>query len=178
MYKTKYTVIAAAVILAVVFSLYIAFGRGTAAKELRNGIGHSLDEDFKIKESLGQIFLVKNGNETTEASSNVTVDGFYPPAVGKKSYETFAGEPVMTVNAVKFAGVYAVCDGQIEDADEKRISLRHSDGKKSIYIGVCATVKKGDTVRRGEPIGYAWGKINYRIYSACVAVDPKQYFGQ
>lgn len=157
--------------------VYISFGKGAAAKELRGGIKQSLDEDFKIKESLGQIFLVKSGDETTEASSNVTVEGLYMPAVGEKCYETFAGEPVMTVDAVKFAGVYAVSDGIIEDADETRISLRHSDGKKSVYTGAFATVKKGDKVVKGDSIGYAEGKISYRLYSSCVAVDPKEYFG-
>ena len=166
MYKTKYTVITAIILLFVFACVYVALGKGTAAKELRSG----------IKQSLGQIFLVKKDGETKEASSNVTVEGLYSPATGEKCFETFAGEPVMTVNAVKFAGVYAVSDGIIEDAGETRISLRHSDGKKSVYTGVRATVQKGDSVKKGDSIGYAEGKISYRLYSSCIAVDPQQYF--
>lgn len=176
MYKTKYTVITAIILLFVFACVYVALGKGTAAKELRSGIKQSLEEDFKIKESLGQIFLVKKDGEIKEASSNVTVEGLYSPATGEKCFETFAGEPVMTVNAVKFAGVYAVSDGIIEDAGETRISLRHSDGKKSVYTGVRATVQKGDSVKKGDSIGYAEGKISYRLYSSCIAVDPQQYF--
>lgn len=174
MYKTKYTVITAIVLLFVMFFTYAAFGKGS--EELRKGIKQSLDEDFKIKESLGQIFLVKNGTDTKEASSSVTVDGLYCPALGEKSFEAFAGEPSMTVNSCKFAGVYAVSDGTVEAADENRISLRHSDGIKSVYTGVCASVKKGDSVKRGESVGYAQGKITYRLYSSCTALDPQDYF--
>ena len=51
---------AIAVILLILFAaLYIAFGKGVAAQRLRQGISMSLEEDFKIKESLGQVFLVQ-----------------------------------------------------------------------------------------------------------------------
>ena len=173
---TKRTAAIAVILLLLFAALYIAFGKGTAAQRLRQEISMSIEEDFKIKESLGQVFLVQ-GEETSQEvnGSNVTVTGLIRPADGYLHKVDAVTETYLEIECDRFNGVYAVADGQIESCDGNRITLRHNDGKLSVYTGCGSLTGEGKQVRQGDVIGYVDGLLTYRLYENCVALNPMDY---
>lgn len=168
---------AIAVILLILFAaLYIAFGKGVEAQRLRQGISMSLEEDFKIKESLGQVFLVQGEEGSQEVNSgNVSVTGLIRPADGYIHEVSAANEAYLEVECGRFNGVYAVADGKVESCENGRITLRHSDGKLSVYSGCGSLTGQGKQVKQGDVIGYVDGLLTYRLYENCVALNPMDY---
>ena len=67
-----------------IFALFVIFSDNAGALKIKNAIVFSLEEDFKIKESLGQLFLVEQQEDSVSASTNVNVSAFISPsATGK-----------------------------------------------------------------------------------------------
>ncbi len=156
-------------------ALFITFGKSSIARTLREGIEMSLDEDFKIKESLGQVFLMQNDGDSVSVSGNVTVSHMIMPVKGEAETVTDMGEYCMNIKCKKFAGVCAVTDGTVEHCDGESISLRHRDGKKSVYKGVGALCKEGQDVLQGDIIGYAKTDVCFKLYENCISLDPSEY---
>lgn len=172
----KRTAVIAVLLLVLFAGLYIAFGKGIAAQRLRQGISMSLEEDFKIKESLGQVFFVQGEKDSQEVNGgNVSVTGLVRPADGYLHEVNAANEAYLEVECGRFNGVYAVAGGTIESCENGRITLRHSDGKLSVYSGCGSLTGQGKKVRQGEVIGYADGLLTYRLYENCVALNPMDY---
>lgn len=145
------------------------------SETLKKGIEISLQEDFKIKESLGQIFLIDNENKDITVSSLITVTSISLPCQGEIEQQEILGEKSIVVHCKKFESVCATADGVIESCENDKMTLRHNDGKLSYYYGAVCLLKKGDKVEKGESIGYAKGNVTYKLYENCVALNPMEY---
>lgn len=157
-------------------ALYIAFGTDKPAQTLREGISMSLDEDFKIKESLGKILLVEDKNESVAVSGNVEILTMAYPVNGEMSKKENMGEECLVFDCRKFSGVRAVADGTVEKCEKDKITLRHGDGKLSVYTGVGCLCREGQNVSKGDIVGYAKEDVVYRLYDKCNSIDPSIYF--
>lgn len=153
--------------------IFIAFDKN--AETIRNGIKISLQEDFKIKETLGQVFFLDKDEEDISVSSNITVTSFSMPCKGEISKKEILGEPCIVIYCDEFESVLATANGVIENCGDDKISIRHDDGKLSNYFGAVCILPKGKRVSKGENIGYAKSEITYRLYENCVALDPLDY---
>lgn len=159
-----------------IFALFVIFSDNAGALKIKNAIVFSLEEDFKIKESLGQLFLVEQQEDSVSASTNVNVSAFISPsATGKINSKNVLGRPQIEIECEKYSSILATGDGTIETVKENKITLRHSDGKLSVYNNVSSLVKAGDTVKKGDSIGYALGNVEYKLYENCIALDPMEY---
>ncbi len=176
MYKRKITAIIALMLLIVGFVGYIWHGKGTFAVELRNGITESLEEDFKIKESLGQVFFANNEENSVTASANVTVTSLTVPAKGEYVFCDEMGESTVRVYAKKYSNVVACGDGTVESVEKDRITLRLKDGKLAVYGGVGALKKENDEVKCGETVGYARDNVELSLYENCVLLNAREFF--
>lgn len=177
MYSTKITVATAILLLCITATAFIMFSKSNSAQEIRYGISQSIDEDFKIKESLGQVFFVENSEDTQSVSANITVQGKVLPANGEIIFNTVNGEKIAVINCEKYSNIYAVENGNIENAEKGTVTIRHNDGSKSVYTGVRLNKKKGDTVFKGEKIGYSIKEIEFKMYGrACTVIDLEEYF--
>lgn len=145
------------------------------AELLKNGIEISLQEDFKIKETLGQVFFLDNEKEDTPVSSSVEITSISLPCSGEIEQKEILGEKCIVIHSEKFESVNATNDGIIENIENDKITIRHNDGKLSHYYGTVCLMKKGDSVRKGESIGYAKGNVTFKLYENCVALDPMEY---
>lgn len=156
-----------------VLSIYIVFDKN--AETLRNGIEISLQEDFKIKESLGQVFFLQKDEDAHTVSSNVAVTSMKIPCEGEISQKELFGEVCIVICCDEFASVCATENGVIESCGDGRITLRHDDGKLSTYFGAVCLLSKGQRVLKGENIGFAQSEITYKLYENCVALNPLDY---
>ncbi len=172
---TKRALFIGIALLMIFSALFITFGNSDIARTLRSGIEMSLDEDFKIKESLGQLFLMQNDGDAISVSGNVTVSHLIMPVAGEVNADTDMGEYCLNIKCRKFAGVCAVADGIIERCEKEAVAIRHSDGKKSVYKGIGALCKEGQEVLQGDIIGYAKSNVCYKLYENCIALDPSLY---
>ncbi len=142
---------------------------------LKNGIQISLQEDFKIKESLGKVFFLDNESGEITASSSVSVTSISLPCSGEIEQKEILGEKCIVIYSKKFESVCATADGVIESAENDKITIRHSDGKLSHYYGAVCLLKKDEKVKKGESIGYANGNVTYKLYENCIALNPLEY---
>lgn len=152
---------------------YVVFGKN--AEVLRKGIEISLEEDFKIKESLGKVFFLDKNDETQTVSSQVEITTMEIPCNVEFRQKEILGEKCIVFHCTKYESVNATADGVIEYCENSKISLRHSDGKLSTFYGVVCLLKQGDKVALGENIGYAEGEVTYKLYENCIALDPLEY---
>ncbi len=177
MYSTKITVATGVLLLFITATVYIAFSKSESAQEIRYGISQSIDEDFKIKESLGQVFFVKSEENVQQVSSNVSIQGKILPVEGEISYKLENGEKIALFNCEKYSDVFAVESGTLEKWEKGRITLRHSNGSKSVYTGVHSIKKTGEKVYGGEKIGYAIKQVGFKAYGrCCTVIDTEEYF--
>jgi hypothetical protein len=173
MSKRKSIIIACVLLLTV---LTVVILKGEAGAKLKEAVAYSLQEDFKIKESLGQIFLVEKDKESVSVSGTTTVTSLEKPVDAIFTVDRSLGEPVYEFECEKYVGIKATEDGAIESADGNRVTLRHNDGKLSVYYNAVSYYRVGDKVKKGESIGYANGNLNYKLYENCIALDPGEYF--
>lgn len=165
-----------ALLVMCIFALFVVFSDSSGAKKIKNAIMVSLEEDFKIKESLGQIFLVEKEEDSVSASTNITVSALISPsATGKITLEQVLGQPQINIECEKYSSILATGDGTIETVKDNKITLRHNDGKLSVYNNVSSLVKIGDRVKMGESIGYALGTVEFKLYENCIALDPMEF---
>lgn len=177
MYSTKITVATGILLLFITATVYIVFSKSSSAQEIRYGISQSIDEDFKIKESLGQVFFVKSEENAQQVSSNVTVQGKILPAEGEISYKVENGEKIAVFKCEKYSDVFAVESGNLEKSENGRVTVRHEDGSKSVYTGVHLIKKEGEKVCIGEKIGYAIKQVEFKAYGrGCKVIDVEEYF--
>ncbi len=171
--QTKRTVIIGAVLLtAMLIVTAVLFYNREALSE---AMAVSLQEDFKIKESLGQVFFLEETGRSETVSSSVTVTSMAMPCDGEITLTEILGEKSIIIDSMKYQSVYATQDGVIESCDNNKITLRHNDGKLSSYFGVGSLCSIGDKVEKGESIGYAKGEISYKLYENCIALDPLEF---
>lgn len=173
----KRTIVIALFLLTAVFAVFVVFSSTKTAQALRDGVKMSLEEDFKIKESLGKVFFVQNKDDSQEVSGTVNVVRFAAPATGRCE-SLNDGEPFFRYENGRYNGIYAVNDGIIESCENEKITIRHKDGKLSVYYGCTALVKKGSSVKKGEVIGYSGETMEYKLYQNCVALDPAIYIDE
>ncbi len=159
------------------FVLYISFGKGAFATEFKKGIAFSLEEDFKIKESLGQVFFM-DSSEDIAASGSVSITKLIAPADCEMRAEAVFGETVIVLDCNEFSELMAVADGVIEVCEKDRFTLRHNDGKLSVYSGATGLYRIGDRVKQGTVIGYTNGEAYYKLYENCIAVNPFEYMSR
>ena len=145
------------------------------AEFFKNGIEISLQEDFKIKETLGQVFFLDKEKEDIKVSSSVQITSISLPCKGEIEQKEILGEKCIVIHSKKFESVKASNDGIIETVGNDRIAIRHYDGKLSHYYGAVCLLKKGESVKKGESIGYAKGNITFKLYENCVALNPMEY---
>ncbi len=167
-FKKSYIFIA--LILIIIF--VILLNNGAMLKE---GIKVSLQEDFKIKESLGQLFFLEKTQEDASVSGNVNVTSLAMPCNGVVSQGEILGDKCITISTDMFEGVYATADGVIENAGNNKISIRHYDGKLSSYYGATCLLKQGEKVAKGDVIGYSKGDLIFKLYENCTCIDPMEY---
>lgn len=130
---------------------------------VKQAVRYSLAEDFRIKESLGKLFLVeKAGPEATTVASAAVAQAAYRKENGALVYACRQNE-----------AVYAVSGGTVETVSQTAVTLRHGDGALSRYSGVGALCRAGEQVERGDVIGYALGEVTYRKYLHCRPVEPE-----
>ncbi len=170
----KRKIIIVCLIGAIILSV-IVFKSGTGIK-LKEAINYSLQEDFKIKESLGQIFLIEDEGESTSVSGDILVSSINKPVDAVYSVNRTYGEVQYVFECERYVSIKATADGKIEGADGEKVTLRHSDGKLSVYYNATCYLRQGDQVKKGECIGYANGNITYKLYDNCVALDAGEYF--
>jgi len=170
------TAIIGAILLIIMLTLYIIFGSGTGAQAIRNGITQSVEEDFKIKESLGQLFFAEGKADAKAVSGQIQIASLCMPVQCDYELNEAYGQKNVTFHCKRLSRIVAVCDGTVEACEENMLCLRHSDGKKSVYSGIGLLVKEGQSVSAGEIIGYAEGTLSYSLYESCVALNPLDYF--
>jgi hypothetical protein len=173
MLKRKIIIIACVFLFLTLIVFVVESGFGGKIKE---AMAYSIQEDFKIKESLGQIFLIEKNTESVNVSGTTAVTSLERPVDGVFCVNRSLGEPVYEFDCEKYVGIKATADGKIECAEDDRITLRHNDGKLSVYYNAVSYLRVGDTVKKGESIGYANGNLNYKLYENCIALDPGEYF--
>ena len=164
-----------AVFLIVALVIGAVFVIGNNAEFFKNGIEISLQEDFKIKETLGQVFFIDKDKDDTTVSSSVEITSISLPCSGEIEQKEILGEKCIVIHSKKFESVCASNDGIIENAENDKITIRHNDGKLSHYYGAVCLLKKGDIVKKGESIGYAKGNVTFKLYENCVALNPMEY---
>lgn len=162
-------------VLAGVLVLAVLLGIGKTADGLRQGIAESLREDFRIKESLGQLFLMEREKPAAPASGQAEMTALIRPAQGETEAITVCGDPCWYITCGRFNAVCAVADGVIETVGEGRVTLRHTDGKLSVYQFVTPLCAAGQRVLAGETVGYVEETLCYRLLENCVALDPADY---
>ena len=161
--------------LVLMSALAILLGTGRTAGALRQGIAESLREDFRIKESLGQLFLMEHEKTSAQVSGEATVMTLKRPAEGTTEAITVCGDPCWYITCGRFNAVCAVADGVIETVGDGRLTLRHTDGKLSVYQFVSPLCAQGQRVYAGETVGYVEETLCYRLLENCVALDPADY---
>ncbi len=173
MKKQKFIWIISLVIL-VFIVCFVAFSENKSAVSVRKAISISLEEDFKIKESLGKVFFAAKDEDSVSASTMVDIISLGSP--GEECVlENILGEPCLKINSGKYSSVWATEDGVIESVSENRMTLRHYDGKLSEYKNVCAIKKEGEKVYKGDSIGYITGDAIYKLYENCKTLNPGDY---
>ncbi len=155
------------------FSTFILFNK--KGETLKKGIEISLQEDFKIKETLGQVFFLDEEDKDTTVSSSVNITSMTMPCSGEFSLKEILGEKCIVIYCNAFESVCATADGKIESNENGKITIRHPDGKLSSYYGVTCLLKCGEPVKKGDTVGYAKGEMTYKLYENCVALDPLEY---
>lgn len=162
----------AMVLLTVVFGAFVAFSNSKTASALRNGIQMSIEEDFKIKDSLGKIFFVDAQEESQAVSGNATVVSYFLPmdAVWEKNGEQIEFYPQ------NYQGVVAVKDGFIEEITDESVIIRHEDGSISKYLSCKPLCKENEQVSGGQTIGYASEKMVFCHFKDGKTVDLSGYF--
>lgn len=162
----------AMVLLTVVFGAFVAFSSNKTASALRNGIQMSIEEDFKIKDSLGKIFFVDAQEDSQAVSGNATVVSYFLPmdAEWKKSGEQIEFYPQ------NYQGVVAVKDGFIEEITNESVTIRHEDGSISKYLLCKPLCKQNERVSGGQTIGYASEKMVFCHIKDGNNVDLSGYF--
>ncbi len=174
--KNKTILGVATLILLCVLVLFVIFSDNHSAKKIKNAISVSLNEDFKIKESLGKVFFVEQEEDSVSASTSVTVTAFCSPSsTGTIQREVDSGQPMIKILCDKYSSIVATQDGVIESVSDNRITLRHYDGKLSEYKNVGSIVKKGEKVNMGDSIGYAKATVEYKLYKNLIPLDPTEY---
>ncbi len=159
-----------------IIAVFVIFSDSRGAEKIKSAIEMSLEEDFKIKESLGKVFFVEKQDESVSASTSVTITSLISPsATGLINSKTVLGQPLIEIDCQKYSSILATGDGIIESIKENKITLRHNDGKLSVYSNVSSLVKTGEKVKMGDSIGYALGKVEYTLYSNCIQLDPMEY---
>ncbi len=156
----------------IVVWLIILFGK---SETVRNGVEISLQEDFKIKETLGQVFFLEKDEKDKAVSSNITVTSMSMPCKGEIFKTDVLGETCIIIYCDEFENICATADGVIENCENGKITLRHDDGKLSSYYGAVCLLRKGERVFKGDNIGYAKSEITYKLYENCIALDPLEY---
>ena len=158
----------------ILLAFFIAFSKSDGAQNIRDAVEFSLEEDFKIKESLGKVFLVQNEEDSVSASTDITVSSFLKPSENYMlGFEL--GEPCLKIVCDKYASIQATGDGVVESVTKTRVTIRHYDGKLSEYKNVCALLKEGEKVLAGDSVGYSLGESSYKLYENCIALNPKEY---
>lgn len=161
-------------VILILIAFFVAFSKSESAKKVRSAVEFSLEEDFKIKESLGKVFFVEKEQDSVNASTNITVSSLCLPS-DNCVLESSLGEPCLKIICNKYASVVATGDGVIESVSENRVTIRHYDGKLSEYKNVCAILKKGEKVNKGDSIGYSTGDTVYKLYENCKPLNPEDY---
>ena len=177
MYNSKITVISGAVILALIVLAAIVLGNGKGISLIKYGVAQSIEEDFKIKESLGKLFFAQKDDESVQASGSVTISSFTSPVKnGEFTLMETAGDKYLEIRVKRFSVLVASAEGYVEALDGDRAVVRHPDGKKSVYQGVKPLVRLGDKVEKGESLCYAVSdKVVFRLYEDMAALDPFEY---
>lgn len=161
-------------IIIILVAFFVAFSKSESAKKVRNAIEFSLEEDFKIKESLGKVFFAQKEEDSVSASTDITVSSLSLPS--ENCVLDFSlGEPYLKIVCSKYSSVVATGDGVIESVSQNRVTIRHYDGKLSEYKNVCAILKKGEKVNKGDSIGYSLGDSVYKLYENCEPLNPEDY---
>ncbi|MBR2860957.1 MAG: hypothetical protein IKB86_03875 [Clostridia bacterium] len=166
----------ALVLLTAFIGLYVAFGSGEFAQNVKYAVEMSLEEDFKIKESLGQVFLAQKNQDSQQVSGSATVLTLKRPMEIEPELIDYLGDKALKFNCEKYAAVSSSGAGKIETVENNRITVRHYDGKLSIYSNVGSLVRAGDTVEQGECIGFAKEDVIFRLSENCVFLNPLDYF--
>lgn len=172
MLKNKRAVGAIVLAFFVLCGCFFAFSPYKTAVKLREGVRLGIEDDFKIRESIGKVFLI---DAEVPVSGGVSVESLILPVNADFKEQTVLGDKVICFETERLAPVFAVADGKIENITDEKITLRHNDGMLSVYNGAGCLLSKGATVKRGEHIAYSEGKITYKLYDNCVAVDPLLY---
>lgn len=164
----------AVLLLLAAFAAYAVWGKGTLPQTIRQGVRSSLEEDFRIKESLGELFFAQKKQDSVATNAQTAIVSLLTPAQGEmRATEESTG----AVFACKrFSAVLATADGVIESVDDTRLTLRHADGKLSVYQNVGTLWQAGKNVKRGDTVGYATGEVIFRLYVGGVPLDPRPYF--
>lgn len=163
----------AMILLTVVFGAYVAFSDAKTATALRDGIQMSIEEDFKIKDSLGKVFFVEAQEEDSkQVSAGVTVNAFVKPidASWQKSGEAIEFYPQ------KYQSVCAIAKGEVLLAQGESIKIKHSDGTISTYLSCKPLCKVGETVFSGKTIGYASEKMTLMVEKDGKKIDLSAFF--
>ena len=155
------------------FFAFVLFNKN--GETLKKGIEISLQEDFKIKETLGQVFFLDEEDKDTTVSSSVNITSMSMPCSGEFSLKEVLGEKCIVIYCDSFENVCATANGKIESNENDKVTIRHPDGKLSSYYGVTCLLKNGEAVKKGDTVGYTKGKIVYKLYENCVALDPLEY---
>lgn len=162
----------AIILITVVFGAFVAFSSSKTATALRNGIQLSLEEDFKIKDSLGKVFFVDAEDDSQAASSNAVVNSYILPmdATWEKIDKNIEFYPQ------GYQSVFAVLDGYIEEISDESVKIKHTNGSLSEYFACRPLCKVGQNVCAGETIGYANEKMVFCFSQNGENIDLSDYF--
>ena len=161
-------------VILLLIAFFVVFSQNETAKKVRNAISFSLEEDFKIKESLGKVFFVEKEEDSVNVSANITVSTLSLPSENC-SLDFYLGQPYLKIECSKYSSIVATGDGIIESISNNRVTIRHYDGKLSEYKNVCAILKTGEKVIKGDSIGYSIGNSTYKLYENCKTLNPEDY---
>lgn len=107
---------------------------------------------FNSPDEVGQVFWARAiGN--TYSQTAAWESGLVPPSEYVPDDFEFVGE--FDILAKNGSAVYAVGDGEVlTPANNSFVIIQHEDGIYTLSEGLISTVKKGDTVKAGDVIGY------------------------
>lgn len=162
----------AMILITVVFGAFIAFSDSKTATALRNGIQLSLEEDFKIKDSLGKVFFVEEQSDSQAVSGNASVITYLLPmdAAWEKTNSAIEFYPQ------GYQSVFAVLDGCVEEITSDCVKIKHSNGSISEYVDCKPLCKIGQNISAGETIGYASEKMIFCFSQNGENIDLSGYF--
>lgn len=154
------------------FGVFVAFSDSKTASALRNGIQLSIEEDFKIKDSLGKVFFVDANVNSQVVSGTATVNAYITPmdAAWEKTDKNVEFYPQ------GYQSVFAVLDGIVEEITYDSVKIKHNDGVISEYTFCKPLCKKGQSVSAGETIGYASETMTFSFYRNGEKIDLSGYF--